>query len=224
MSWVLWLLVALVTLVGELFTLGLYLAPFALSALITAALATVVPFPVQVLGFVGLSLLLLLVVRPIMLRLFPTLGAGAEEPQIGPSERIGTVVDRIERGRGQIRVGMGEFWSARSIEPNLALARGQQVEIVGMDGLTALVRPTTQRLEPSAAPAETFGLSAREIEVLQLVALGMSNAEIAERLFLSPRTVHHHVSHILTKMGVDNRVEAVRLGYDCGLVRPGERQ
>lgn len=224
MSWVLWLVVAVVTLVGELLTFGLYLAPFALSAVATAVLARFVAFPLQVGAFVALSLLFLLVVRPIVLRLLPSLRVGSEPPGLQPAERVGTVVDRIDRGRGQIRVGTGEFWTARSTEPDLSLSRGQQVEIVGMEGLTALVRPISQPAELSNAPEETFGLSAREIEVLQLIALGLSNSDIAERLVLSPRTVHHHVSHILTKMGVENRVEAVRVAYDRGLVRTGERQ
>jgi membrane protein implicated in regulation of membrane protease activity/DNA-binding CsgD family transcriptional regulator len=223
MSWVLWLVLALVTLVGELLTLGLYLAPFAVAALLTAALTAFVPFPIQIGAFAGLSVVFLLVVRSVVLRILPSHGAGTGQPQLGPSEKLATVVDRIERGRGQIRVGTGEFWSARSAEPNVTMSRGEEVEIVGMEGLTALVRPITQRHALPGAPVEDYGLSARELEVLHLVALGMSNAEIAERLVLSPRTVHHHVSHILDKMGVDNRVEAARLALDGGLVGTEER-
>jgi DNA-binding NarL/FixJ family response regulator len=55
--------------------------------------------------------------------------------------------------------------------------------------------------------------------VLQLLALGLSNAEIADRLVLSQRTVDHHVSHILNKTGASSRLEAVRLGVDAGIVR-----
>ena len=68
--------------------------------------------------------------------------------------------------------------------------------------------------EPVAAergPAEILGLSAREWEVLELVAAGRSNAEIAEALFISPKTASVHVTHILDKLGVNNRVEAATI-------------
>ncbi len=63
-------------------------------------------------------------------------------------------------------------------------------------------------------------LSDREVEVLQLMARGLSNHEIAKELFLSSTTVKTHVSHILTKMGVRDRVQAVVEAYDSGIVAP----
>ncbi len=63
----------------------------------------------------------------------------------------------------------------------------------------------------SADPAKILGLSAREWEVLELVAAGRSNAEIAETLFISPKTASVHVTHILDKLGVSNRVEAATI-------------
>jgi DNA-binding NarL/FixJ family response regulator len=63
----------------------------------------------------------------------------------------------------------------------------------------------------SADPAKILGLSAREWEVLELVADGRSNAEIAETLFISPKTASVHVTHILDKLGVSNRVEAATI-------------
>ena len=64
-------------------------------------------------------------------------------------------------------------------------------------------------------------LTEREREVLALVGEGLTNDEIAARLFLSPATAKTHVSHVMLKLGARDRAQLVVIGYETGLVRPG---
>ena len=90
----------------------------------------------------------------------------------------------------------------------------------------SITRRLVERFAHPALPAITRGaaatLTARELEVLKLVARGLSNAEIAERLLLSEATVKTHITRILSKLEARDRVQAVVFAYETGLVSVGD--
>lgn len=99
-----------------------------------------------------------------------------------------------------------------------------------VDGDALLAPSVTRRLIErfvSAAPSRgsSFGsLSAREHEVLTLIARGMSNAEIAGELFLGEATVKTYVARLLGKIGARDRIQAIVMAYEQGVVRPGQQR
>ena len=71
---------------------------------------------------------------------------------------------------------------------------------------------------PNTARIDELGLTPREMEVLQLIAEGLSTRQMAERLFVSENTVKTHVTRVLDKLGADRRTQAVQLGRDLGIL------
>ncbi|HEY2880197.1 response regulator transcription factor [Nocardioides sp.] len=75
--------------------------------------------------------------------------------------------------------------------------------------------------QPGDSGATTAGLSPREVEVIRLLANGLSNAEIAEQLFLGETTVKSHIARILAKLDLRDRLQVVVFAFERGIVRPG---
>ena len=110
-------------------------------------------------------------------------------------------------------ISLGASPMIASIE---GLARRARIELVAPS-----IVPVEPGLDPAASPAgrrpEDLGLSARELEVLALVADGRTNGEIARALFITTKTASSHVTHILDKLGATNRVEAAVIASRAGL-------
>jgi DNA-binding CsgD family transcriptional regulator len=83
-----------------------------------------------------------------------------------------------------------------------------------------LASSVTDRL-PALASGQATGLNARDMEVLRLLARGARNREIAEQLFITPKTVEYHLSNLFAKLDVSNRTEAVRAAFERALITPG---
>jgi DNA-binding NarL/FixJ family response regulator len=144
----------------------------------------------------------------------------------GPRILILTTFDLDEYVYASLRAGASGFLLKDTLTADLlsgirAVARG--------DAIVApqVTRRLIERHIGSAgdplprSESDLRQLTEREREVLGLVARGLSNAEIAGRLFLAEGTVKGHVSRILAKLDLRDRVQAVILAYECGLVRPG---
>jgi DNA-binding NarL/FixJ family response regulator len=152
----------------------------------------------------------------------------ADEDLAGVKVIILTTFETDEYVFQAIRAGASGFL-VKDTEPADLL---QAVRIVARGD--ALLSPSvTRRLitdlasrpagPPPAAGKLLAVLTDREREVLALVATGLSNDEIATRLYLSPLTAKTHVSRIMTKLGARDRAQLVVLGYETGLVTPGQQ-
>ncbi|HEY7792657.1 MAG TPA: response regulator transcription factor [Gaiellaceae bacterium] len=141
-----------------------------------------------------------------------------------PRVLVLTTFDLDEYVFAALRAGASGFLLKDAPEEQLLAA----IRIVA-DGGSLFAPAVTQRLierfttldEPAAPPPALAELTAREAEVLRLLARGRSNAEIAAELVVSEHTVKTHVAHVLSKLGLRDRIQAVILAYESGLVRPG---
>ncbi|HKA26503.1 MAG TPA: response regulator transcription factor [Gaiellaceae bacterium] len=134
-----------------------------------------------------------------------------------------TTFDLDEYVYAAIRAGASGFL-LKDVEP-AALVDAIRVVAAGnsLFGPEATQRLLDQFAQPASSERaeELEQLTDREREILSLMAHGLSNAELAERLYLTEATVKSHVSSIFRKLGVRDRVQAVIAAYEAGLVRPG---
>jgi DNA-binding NarL/FixJ family response regulator len=140
-----------------------------------------------------------------------------------PRVLVLTTFDLDEYVYESLRAGASAFLLKDAPEQQLVAA----VRVVADGGSLFSPSVTSRLIEEFARPAATESpalaeLTARELEVLLLVARGRSNAEIAAELVVSEHTAKTHVASILQKLDLRNRVQAVVYAYETGLVRPGE--
>jgi DNA-binding NarL/FixJ family response regulator len=145
--------------------------------------------------------------------------AVAEPPRV----IVLTTFDRDEYVYEALRAGASAFLLKDAPEQQLLAA----IRVVADGGslfAPSVTRRLIERFTNAARPPEAPGLdelTARELEVLRLVARGLSNAEIANELVVSEHTTKTHVARVLMKLGLRNRVQAVVLAYEAGVVHPG---
>jgi membrane protein implicated in regulation of membrane protease activity len=138
-AWLVWAVAALLLAVGEIFTPGLFfLGPIAVGAIAAAFISLAGPAVwVQVLAFAGAAFISLAFLRPIArahLSMPPALRTGTAALQGARA----TVLQRVDRNGGRVKIG-GEEWSARAYMPDQVLEPGSEVEVVQIEGATALV-------------------------------------------------------------------------------------
>ncbi len=144
----------------------------------------------------------------------------------GPRLLILTTFDLDQHIYAALNAGASGFLTKDTPPERLAdavrsIARG---DTLLSPSVTRRLVETYTRLPPPGThtPAKLTVLTERELDVLREIARGDTNAQIAARLFVSEATVKTHVTRILSKLDLPDRVHAVVLAYECGLIRPGE--
>lgn len=140
-------------------------------------------------------------------------GAGALYEALGlrePRHKYEAHQGWLAQLQGKIGDDADFVWeTGRELSPELVAT--ESAELAAAIGKTTVANG-------SGSPAERDGLSAREVEVLRWVAAGLTNAEVAERLFISPRTVNAHLTRIYHRLDLPSRAAAIRFAVDHGLV------
>jgi membrane protein implicated in regulation of membrane protease activity len=142
-SWeiVFWAVLAALAFVGELLTVSFFLLFFSLGAVV-GLVAALLGFGItaQAVGFVVASVLSMAIVRPALLNRLSLRGSEGYAGHRGITGESAVVTEEIEAGgKGMVRVGSGEFWTARSLHPDEKIEQGTRVRVLDTDGLTALV-------------------------------------------------------------------------------------
>jgi DNA-binding NarL/FixJ family response regulator len=145
-----------------------------------------------------------------------------DRPEPRPRVIVLTTFDLDEYVYAALRAGASGFLLKDAPEDQLAAA----IRIAADGGSTFAPSVTRRLIERFAggeapAPPSLDELTPRELEVLRMLARGLSNPEIAAELVVSEHTVKTHVARVLAKLDLRDRVQAVVLAYECGLVRPG---
>jgi DNA-binding NarL/FixJ family response regulator len=142
-----------------------------------------------------------------------------------PRVLVLTTFDLDEYVYGALRAGASGFLLKDAPEEQLVSA----IRVIATGGSLFAPSVTRRLIEEFARrdatrtlPPALDGLTARETDVLREVARGLSNAEIAGRLVVSEHTVKTHVAHVLQKLDLRDRTQAVVVAYESGLVRPGD--
>lgn len=146
-------------------------------------------------------------------------------PEGTPRVLVLTTFDLDEYVFAALRAGASGFLLKDTPPEDLVdavriVARGDSLLAPSITGRLIAAFAATPTPVPTGRTAD---LTEREVEVLRALARGRSNVEIADELFVSEATVKTHVSHILTKLDVRDRVQAVVVAYEEGLVRPGDQ-
>jgi DNA-binding NarL/FixJ family response regulator len=135
-----------------------------------------------------------------------------------------TTFDLDEYVYDALRAGASGFL-IKDVTPDQLIAAVRLVRAGDSLLAPSITRRLIERYAAARAPGshrtEIASLTEREADVLRLVARGLGNVEIAAKLFVSEATVKTHVAHVLDKLGVENRVQAVVVAYESGLVTLG---